>query len=101
MAYTFGGATTDDITFASAITIGANSRAALICGWWYPTTLTATRKLWSANSTGIVGAEIDTTTSELRLRSDNTTDDRIPIIAITTNNSINVKPLFFKFVFIT
>ncbi len=74
MAYTFGGATTDDITFASALTIGANSRAALICGWWYPTTLTATRKLWSVNTTGIVGAEIDTTTSELRLRSDNTTD---------------------------
>jgi hypothetical protein len=36
--------------------------------------LTSTRKLWSANTSGIVGAEINTTTSELRLKTDNTTD---------------------------
>jgi hypothetical protein len=72
MSYTFGGATTDDIVATLNATAGADNRGGLIAGWWYPTTLTATRGLWSAGAT--FGAEIDTTTSELRLRTDNTTD---------------------------
>lgn len=71
MSYTCGAATGDDI--ATVITqLGANSVSCFVAGWWKPTTLTATRGLWSAGN--IFGAEIDTTTSELRLRTDNTTD---------------------------
>lgn len=72
MPYVFGGATADDITWDNATTMGANNRACFVCGWWKPTTLTATRGLWSAGDT--FGAEIDSTTDELRLRTDNTTD---------------------------
>lgn len=72
MAYTFGAATGDDINWAAINTAGAGSRTQVVCGWWYPTTLTATRGLWSFGN--VFGAEIDTTTSELRLRTDNTTD---------------------------
>jgi hypothetical protein len=72
--YTFGAAATDDITWSLGASIGNSSRISLVAGWWRPTTLTATRKLWSAGTAGINGAEIDTTTDELRLRTDNTTD---------------------------
>lgn len=72
MAYTFGAATGDDITIAMNGNMGATTISAFVCGWWYPTTLTATRGLWSAGN--VFGAEIDTTTSEIRLRTDNTTD---------------------------
>lgn len=72
MAYTFGTNTTDDISWTSSVSVGANSSACLVMGWWYPTTLTATRGLWSSGT--VFGAEVDTTTSEVRLRTDNTTD---------------------------
>jgi hypothetical protein len=72
MAYTFGALASDDITFTFGLTLGATNRAQLIAGWWYPTTLTATRGLWSAGN--VMGAEIAATTSELVLRTDNTTD---------------------------
>lgn len=72
MAYTFGGATGDDINWAHTQTAGASAIATLVMGWWYPTTLTATRGLWSAG--GIFGAEVAATTSEVILRTDNTTD---------------------------
>lgn len=72
MAYTFGGGTGDDLTFGVGLSFGTNSNAQFVAGWWRPTTLTATRGLWSAGN--VWGAEIDTTTDELRLRSDNTTD---------------------------
>ena len=72
MPYTFGAGTGDDITFTANVSLGGNGSGGLICGWWYPTTLTATRGLWSRAT--IFGAEIDTTTSEIRLRTDNTTD---------------------------
>lgn len=72
MAYTFGAGTGDDITWASSTTFGGSGSTQFVFGWWYPTTLTATRGLWSAGNT--FGAEIDTTTDELRLRTDNTTD---------------------------
>lgn len=72
MPYTFGGATSHDITFAAGATMGGTGNATFVYGWWLPTTLTAGRGLWSAGNT--TGAEIDTTTSELRLRTDNSTD---------------------------
>lgn len=72
MAYTLGAGTGDDITWSASPTAFGSGSTQLVCGWWYPTTLTATRGLWSAGNT--IGAEIDTTTDELRLRTDNTTD---------------------------
>lgn len=74
MPYTYGAGTGDDTTFVVGVSLGATAVPCLVTGWFYPTTLTATRKLWSANTTGIFGAEVDTTTSQIRLRSDNTTD---------------------------
>lgn len=71
MAYTFGAATGDDISHTT-FSAGGNNTVSLFMGWFYPTTLTATRGLFSWST--VFGAEIDTTTSELRLRTDNTTD---------------------------
>lgn len=84
MALTFGGAVGDDITFTTLSNLTDN-RQELVCGWYYPTTLTAGRKYWGASAT--IGAEIDTTTSEIRMRSDNTTDGQwlTSGAAITTN----------------
>lgn len=70
MALTFGAATGDDITFATLSNLTDN-RQQLMCGWFYPTTLTAGRKYWGASTT--IGAEVDTTTSEIRMRSVNAT----------------------------
>lgn len=72
MPYTFGAGTGDDITWSPALNVGQTASQLFVYGWWYPTTLTATRGLWSIGN--IVGAEIDATTSAIRLRSDNTTD---------------------------
>jgi hypothetical protein len=72
VATTLGAFTSDRAQFTSGITLGATARTCLVAGWYYPTTLTATRRLFSAGA--IWGAEIDTTTDELRLRTDNTTD---------------------------
>lgn len=72
MAYRFGAGLGDDITWTMATSAGGSSSSILVCGWWYPTTLTATRGLWSCGNT--FGAEIDATTDEIRLRTDNTTD---------------------------
>lgn len=72
MSYTFGGATADDITGTTVFVSGADNGSCLVCGWWYPTTLTATRGYWSCGNT--FGAEVDATTSEIRMRTDNTTD---------------------------
>ena len=72
MAYTFGGATGDDVTATLSQSNGASARVNLIRGWWYPTTLTATRVLMSHGA--VLRVAIDTTTSELRITTDNTTD---------------------------
>lgn len=72
MPYTFGAGATNRVSHTLPIPIGPTARTSLVCGWWRPTTLTSTRGLWSAGS--IYGAEINTTTDELRLRTDNTTD---------------------------
>lgn len=74
-ALTFGSGTGDDMTWTGAINFVASQAPTLVMGWWKPTTLTATRKLWSAAAAGVSGAEIDATTSELRLKSDNATTD--------------------------
>lgn len=85
MSYTFGAATADDITLTAGSSTGGNGIEGFVCGWWYPTTLTATRGYWSAGNT--FGAEVDTTTSEIRLRTDNTTDGQWTTsgLGITTN----------------
>lgn len=72
MAYTFGALTSDNISIAATLTTGANTNACLVMGWWLPTTLTATRGLWSFGT--VFGAEVAGTTSEIILRTDNTTD---------------------------
>lgn len=71
MSYTCGASTSDDLAM-TLTTIGGSGINVFVAGWWKPTTLTAACGLWSAGN--IFGAEIDTTTSELRLRTDNTTD---------------------------
>lgn len=71
MAYTFGGATGDDITLTTTGSAGGSAQTVLACGWFYPTTLTATRGYWSCGNT--FGAEVDTTTSELRMKTQNAT----------------------------
>lgn len=73
MSYTFGGATGDDISSASTGgTIVANNTVNLVTGWWYPTTLTATKGYWAADAA--TGMRVDSTTSELSLASNRTTD---------------------------
>jgi hypothetical protein len=73
MAYTFGAATGDDINFAglSATGLGADNCHFLITGWFYPTTLSPGRAYWGAG--GTFGLEVDTTTSELRIKTANAT----------------------------
>lgn len=71
MAFTFGAATSDDMTIASTLDIGSSS-GHIWMGWLYPTTLTAGRCPcgWSTNTR----YQIHTTTSELDFRFDRTTD---------------------------
>ena len=65
MAFTFGATTGDDITWTeSASTWGQNQRSGVICGWYYPTALTAGLALWGigANHRAVLSAtsgEID------------------------------------------
>lgn len=75
MSYTFGANTTDDMNMTASVSPGNGSSAALVAGWWYPTTLTATRCYWSAGltATGNICAEVDTTTSDIRMRTMNVT----------------------------
>jgi hypothetical protein len=72
MPYLFGGATTDHITWPIGLSTGASATAVFVHGWWLPSVLTATRGLWSIGA--ITGAEVNSTTDELRLRTNNTTD---------------------------
>jgi hypothetical protein len=74
VAWTWGGATGDDVTWTAASTFYASSVTTFVSGWFRPTTLTATRKLWSCNTTGIAGVEIDTTTTSIRMLLDGTVD---------------------------
>lgn len=71
MAYTFGAAGSDDMTWQIQNPTGGTTTSCVVCGWVYPTTLTAGRGYWGFGNT--MGAEIDTTTSELRLKSQRAT----------------------------
>lgn len=64
--YTFGAATTDDITFGTGQGALASNSTWVVFGWYLPTTLTAGRTLYSAGSTANC-AVIGATTSELEL----------------------------------
>lgn len=73
MAYDF--AANADFTWTdSASTYGATGKSNLICGWFYPTTLTAGRCLWGVGGTN--RCAIATTTSEIDLFLDRTTDSQ-------------------------
>lgn len=69
MAYTFGAATTNMISWsANKTSLWSTNRASLVSCWVYPTTLTATRVIFAA---GLVWRlEIDTTTSSCRFTTD-------------------------------
>lgn len=85
MPYTFGGVVGSRATFTVSPTMGASGSAGVFTGWFRPTTLTATRRYFSAGS--IFGAEVASTTSEITLRTDNTTDGQWTTsgAGITTN----------------
>lgn len=73
MAYTFGGASGDDITWGEvATTWGASGQAGLIAGWYYPTALTTGLALWSSGT--VNRAVIASTTTEIDIFLDRTTD---------------------------
>lgn len=74
MSYTFGAAASDRINLSTSqpVSWAVDNGSFLVAGWFYPTTLTATRKYWGAGA--IIGAQVDTTTSEIRMFTDNTTD---------------------------
>jgi hypothetical protein len=73
MAYTFGGTTGDDLTWTeSNSNWGATQRSGVVCGWYYPTTLTAGRALWSVGA--VNRAVIASTTTEIDMFLDRTTD---------------------------
>jgi hypothetical protein len=74
VAYNFS-LSTDDVSWTeSASTYGNTARSNLICGWWYPTALNATRCLWSVGT--VNRCAIATTTSEIDLFLDRTTDSQ-------------------------
>lgn len=74
MAWTFGAANTNRFGLTTLVSIGASARTSIVCGWWKPTTLTAGLGYWSAGAA--IFARIATTTSEIQLSTDNTTDGR-------------------------
>lgn len=72
-SYQFGGGATDAVVLDTLTTMAADNRQHLVTGWWRPTTLTAGRYLIS---TGVAnsGVYCHSTTDELVLRVDRTTD---------------------------
>lgn len=73
MAYTFGGATSDDISnMTLAVAAGGDNTAHLVFGWFHPTTLTAGLGFWSCGNT--YGSRIAAATDEIQMDTDNTTD---------------------------
>lgn len=76
MAYTFGAATSNLISWsANKTSLFATNRSAFVSCWVYPTTLTATRVLWGAGA--IWKLAIDTTTSSCRFTIDLVTTDGV------------------------
>lgn len=72
MSYEFGSAASDDVTWPVTFSLPVGNSAFLVCGWFRPTTLTAGRGLWSFGN--VTSARIASTTSEITLFTDNTTD---------------------------
>jgi|NOAtaT_7_FD_contig_21_5801800_length_1031_multi_3_in_0_out_0_1 hypothetical protein len=73
MSYRFGGTTGDDLTWTESTSVwGTTQRSGVIAGWYYPTTLTAGKALWSVGA--VNRAVIASTTSEINLFLDRTTD---------------------------
>jgi hypothetical protein len=73
MAFTFGAATGDDITWTDSVsTWGQNQRSGVISGWWYPTTLTAGKALWGIGTNH--RAVISATAGEIDVFFDRATD---------------------------
>lgn len=87
MTYTFGGAVGSRCNWTSSITVGNSGSTGVMTGWFYPTTLTATRRYFSAGT--IFGARIAGTTSEIEMLTDNATTDGVWVTSgagITTNS---------------
>lgn len=72
-SYLFGGGATDAVVLDTLTTMSQDNRQHLITGWWRPTTLTAGRYLVSTGAVDC-GAYVHTTTDELVLRVNRTTD---------------------------
>lgn len=72
MPYTFGAATTDDITWTAGSSGFGNGVHTFACGWFYPTTLTAGRTYFSYGN--VASLTIAPTTSEFRVITDGTVD---------------------------
>ena len=75
MAYTFGGNTGDDINLGMSAQAGGSGGTSLHMGWFYPTTLTAGRYLFSIGNT--VGLGIAATTTELTWTTQNATTNGV------------------------
>lgn len=77
MPWTLGAATSNSISFTAAgvNTITGPSKTVLVCGWFRPTTLTATRLYWS--NTPTFKLAVDTTTANGRLTIDAGTTDGV------------------------
>jgi len=65
MPYTFGAATSDYVS-PSVLNVLSANQVSMVAGWFYPTTLTAGRALWTTVAGTNNRLEIDTTTSQLR-----------------------------------
>lgn len=76
MAYTFGGATSDDVAQNSFNSMFVDNGQQLITGWFYPTTLTADRTYWSFGDVANA-LKVGATTSELSVVTDNVTTDGV------------------------
>lgn len=75
MSWTFGGAASNDMNWATQTSVGGGSTAFLVCGWWRPTTLTNPRSYFSFGN--VITARVAPTTSEIQLVSDNATTDGV------------------------
>lgn len=75
MSFTFGGATTDDVSASVTNNYAASGSTLLACGWFYPTTLTAGRYYFSFAN--VIGLAVAATTSELTWTCDNATTDGV------------------------
>lgn len=79
MAFTFGAATTDRISATLGTGFILSQRAALWCGWFYPTALTATRCLWGNGAVAAGGTRcaISATSGEIDITLDRATTDYV------------------------